>query len=74
MYIYNSNGLITNFSRSHFFLSAYEKKALQMYNAHIESTCFGELLETKIDSEYAIRGQIMSLGSKGDRKFSALAE
>lgn len=45
-----------------------------MYNAHIESTYFGELLETKIDSEHAIHGQIMSLGSKGDRKFSALAE
>ena len=45
-----------------------------MYNAHIEYNCFWELLETKIDSKHVIHGPIMSLGSKGDKKFSALAD
>ena len=70
---FHENGLMANFSKSHFLISPYETKPMQIQNSCIKASSSEELLGTKIDSNLTFHDHIMSLCSKANKKLSALS-
>ena len=61
---FHENGLIANSSESHFLISPYETKSIQIQNSCIKASSSEELLEIKIDSNLTFHDHIISLCSK----------
>ena len=70
---WNENGLMANSSKSHFLISPYETKYMQMQNSCIKASSSEELLGIKIDSNLIFHDHILSLCSKTNKKLSALS-
>ena len=65
--------LIANSSKSHFLISPYETKSMQIQNLCIKASSSEELLGTKIDSNLTFYDHIISLCSNANKKLSALS-
>ena len=61
---FHESGLIANSSKSHFLISPYETKSIQIQNSCIKASSSEELLEIKIDSNLTFHDHIISLCSK----------
>ena len=61
------------FFKSHFLLSPYETKSIQIQNSCIKASFSEELLGIKIDSNLTFHNHITSLCSKANKKLSALS-
>ena len=70
---FESNRLVANSDKSHFLVSPYEKISLQILGSTVESSPCEELSGITIDSELIFPKHIISLCSKANQKFSALA-
>ena len=64
---------MANSSKSHFLISPYETKYMQMQNSCIKASSSEELLGIKIDSNLIFHDHILSLCSKTNKKLSALS-
>ena len=62
-----------NSSKSHFLISPYETKSIQIQNSCIKASSSEELLGIKIDSNLTFHDHIISLCSKANKKLSALS-
>ena len=65
--------LIANSRKSHFLISPYETKSMQIQNLCIKASSSEELLGTKIDSNLTFYDHIISLCSNANKKLSALS-
>ena len=63
----HQNDWIPKSSKSHFLISPYETKSIQMQNLCIEASFPEELLGTKIDSNMTFHEHITSLCSKANK-------
>ena len=70
---FRGNGLIANSSKSHFLISPYETKSIQIQNSCIKASSSEELLGIKIDSNLTFHDHIISLCSKANKKRSAFS-
>ena len=70
---FHENGLMANSSKSHFLISPYETKSIQIQNSCIKASSSEELLGIKIDSNLTFHDHIISLCSKANKKLSALS-
>ena len=68
---FHENGLIANSSKSHFLISPYETKSIQIQNSYIKASSFEELLRIKIDSNLTFHDHITSLCSNANRKIKS---
>ena len=64
---------MANSSKTHFLISPYETKSIQIQNSCIKTSSSEELLEIKIDSNLTFHDHIISLCSKANKKLSALS-
>ena len=69
----HENGLMANSSKSHFLISPYETKSIQIQNSCIKASSSEELLRVKIDSNLSFHDHIKSLCSKTNKNLSALS-
>ena len=58
---FHENGLMANSSKSHFLISPYETKSIQIQNSCIKASSSEELLGIKIDSNLTFHDHIISL-------------
>ena len=59
--------------KSHFWISPYKTKSIQIQNSCIKASSSEELLGIKIDSNLTFHDHIISLCSKANKKLSALS-
>ena len=71
---FHESGLIANSSKSHFLISPYETKSIQIQNSCIKASSSEELLGIKIDSNFTFHDHIISLCSKANKKLSVYLE
>ena len=64
---------MTNSSKSHFLISPYETKSIQIQNSCIKASSSEELLGIKTDSNLTFHDHIISLCWKANKKLSALS-
>ena len=64
---------MANSSKSHFLISPYGTKSIQIQNSCIKASSSEELLGIKIDSNLTFHDHIISLCSKANKKLSALS-
>ena len=65
---------MANFSKSHFLISPYETKPIQIQNLCIKASSSEELLGIEIDSNLTFHDHIISACSKANKKLSALSK
>ena len=65
---------MANFSKSHFLISPYETKSIQIQHLCIKASSSEELLGIKIDSNLTFHDHIISSCSKANKKLSALSK
>ena len=70
---FHENGLMANSSKSHFLISPYETKSIQIQNSCIKASSSEELLGIKINSNLTFHDRITYLCSKANKKLSALS-
>ena len=70
---FHENGLMANSSKSHFLISPYETKSMQIQNSCTKASSSEELLEIKIDSNLTFHDHIISLCLKANKKLGALS-
>ena len=66
-------GLMADSSKSHFLISPYETKYLQIQNSCIKASSSEELLGIKTDSDLAFHDHIISSCSKANKEPGALS-
>ena len=66
---FHENVLIANSSKSHFLISPYETKSIQIQNPCTKANSPEELLEIKINSNLTFHDHITSLCSKANKNF-----
>ena len=69
---FHENGLMADSSKSHFLMSPYETKPIQIKKSCIKTSFSKELLRMKTDINLAFHDHIISLCSKANKKLSAL--
>ena len=69
----HENGLMANSSKSHFLISPYKTKSIQIQNSCIKVSSSEELLGIKIVSNLTFHDHIISLCSVANKKLSALS-
>ena len=60
---FHENGLMANSSKSHFLISPYETKSIQIQNSCIKASSSEELLKIKIDSNVTFHDCIISVNN-----------
>ena len=70
---FHENDLMVNSSKSHFLISPYETKSIQIQNSCIRGSSSEELLRIKSDSNLTFHDHIISLCSIANKKLSALS-
>ena len=69
----HENGLMDNSSKSHFLISPYETKSIQIQNSCIKASSSEELFGITIVNNLSFHDHIISLCSKANKKLSALS-
>ena len=70
---FHQKGLIANSSKSHFLISPYEAKSIQIQNSYIKASFSEDLLGVKFDSNLTFHEHIINLCSKANKNLSALS-
>ena len=70
---FHENRLMANSSKSHFLISPYETRSIQIQNSCIKASSSEELLGKKTDSNLTFHDHIISLWSKVNKTLSALS-
>ena len=70
---FHENGLMANSNKSHFLISPYVTKSIQIQNSCIKASSSEELLGINTESNLTFHDHIISLCSKANKKLSALS-